>query len=140
MRNVVYVFTCTSCQIQYVGETEQMLASRMNNHKTGIRQGSTEEYLHISCYERHRNVPMREKFRIQVAKKLFENDSPNKEKVRERLLEREAAWMFRLQTVFPLGFNSRIKGLGTVNHEGRYKAFNLYSLSVCFDRNRKKKR
>ena len=48
--------------------------------------------------------------------------------------------MFRLQTVFPLGLNSRIKGLGTVNHEGRYKAFNLYSLSVCFDRNARKKK
>ena len=67
-----------------------MLASRMNNHKTGIRQLSTEEYLHFSCDERHRNVPMREKFRIQVAEKLFEDDSPNKEKVREAFRKRSS--------------------------------------------------
>ena len=31
-RNVVYLITCKQCDVQYVGETSQMLRSRMNNH------------------------------------------------------------------------------------------------------------
>ena len=54
-----------------------------------------------------------------------------------RRLEREKAWMARLQTVYPFGLNTRIKGLGIVNLDGRHKQFNVYELSSSHDKNRK---
>ena len=36
-RNVVYLITCKQCDVQYVGETSQMLRSRMNNHRTSTK-------------------------------------------------------------------------------------------------------
>jgi hypothetical protein len=131
------VLTCRTCLIQYVGETEQTLAARINGHKEGLRSGSTEEYLHFNCDEAHRSLPINEKFKVQIAEKIYDDDEPNKLKAKERRLERELAWMLRLQTVFPLGLNTRIKGLGIVNHPGRHKLYNLYSLSASFDKNYK---
>ena len=135
----MYVLSCRICSIQYVGETEQTLAARMNGHKEGLRNGSTEEYLHFNCDEAHRYVPINEKFKVQIAERIFDDDHPNKLKAKARRLERETAWMLRLQTVFPLGLNTRIKGLGMVNHDGRHKPYNLYSLSVSYDQNMKKR-
>ena len=137
---MVYVLTCNVCQIQYVGETEQVLAARMNGHKRGIRAGSTEEYLHFNCDDEHRRVDIHNKFKIQIAEKIFDNDEVNNKKAKERRLQREAAWTFRLQTVFPLGLNSRIKGIGSVNQEGGCKPFNHFVLSSGFDKNLKKKK
>ena len=36
-RNVVYLITCKQCDVQYVGETSQILRSRMNNHRTSTK-------------------------------------------------------------------------------------------------------
>ena len=132
--------TCNICGYQYVGETEQTLAARINGHKRGVRHGSSEEYLHFSCDNTHRNVEINEKFKIQIAEKIFENDNPDKKKAKARRLQRETAWIYRLQTVFPLGLNSRIKGIGSVNQEGKHKPFNQFALSASFDKNMKSKK
>ena len=94
-RNIVYVLTCNICGYQYVGETEQTLAARINGHKRGVRHGSSEEYLHFSCDDTHRNVEVNEKFKIQIAEKIFENDNPDKKKAKARRLQRETAWIYK---------------------------------------------
>ena len=68
--------------------------ARMNGHKDGLRYGSTEEYLHFSCDEAHRNIPVNEKFKVQIAERIFDDDNPTQLKAKERRLEREAAWTF----------------------------------------------
>ena len=79
------------------------------------------EYIHFSCDERHRNVRKLNKYSIQIAEKVYDDDNINKKKAKTRRLERELAWTYRLQTIYPLGLNSRIKGLGIVSREGRHK-------------------
>ena len=106
----------------------------MNAHKTGIRQGSTEEYTHFRCDEDHLSVPVHERFKIQVAEKIFEDDGVSKARMKTRRLQREFAWMCRLQTVFLFGLNTRVKGLGIVNDSSRCKDFNLYQLSSSCDK------
>ena len=138
--NLVYVLTCTICKKQYVGETETNLAARMNGHKNGIRSGSSEEYSHFSCDVRHSNTPMLEKFTIQVAERIYDNDDIPKKRAKVRRLERELAWMLRLQTIYPLGLNTRIKGIGIANQEGKHRPFNLFALSVSYDKNLKKRK
>ena len=36
-RKVVYLITCKRCDVQYVGETSQMLRSRMNDNRTSTK-------------------------------------------------------------------------------------------------------
>ncbi len=38
--NIIYLITCKRCEVQYVGETLQMLKKRMNGHRNSIRQGA----------------------------------------------------------------------------------------------------
>ena len=91
----------------------------------------------FNCDETHRNIPINEKFKVQIAEKIYDEDRPSRLKAKERRLERENAWMLHLQTVFLLGLNTQIKGLGIVNQPGRHKLYNLYSLSASFDKNLK---
>ncbi len=37
LNNLVYLFTCTCCGLQYLGETSRSLATRMSEHLHGIR-------------------------------------------------------------------------------------------------------
>ena len=112
----------------------------MNAHKTGIRQGSTEEYIHFRCDENHLSVPVHDRFKIQVAEKIFEDDGVSKAKMKARRLQREFAWMCRLQTVSPFGLNTRVKGLGIVNDSSHCKDFNIYHLSSSCDKNIKQRK
>ena len=36
---VVYVVTCTACQIQYIGQTKQTMSARHYGHRTEVKQG-----------------------------------------------------------------------------------------------------
>ena len=36
-RNIMYLITCKQCDVPYVGETSQMLRSRMNNFRTSTK-------------------------------------------------------------------------------------------------------
>ena len=35
--NVVYLITCNACSVSYVGETDNQLRTRLNNHRSDIR-------------------------------------------------------------------------------------------------------
>lgn len=144
-KNLIYVLTCRVCSVQYVGETEQALSARMNGHKTGIRQGMTEEYLHFRCDDAHNRVPLNDRFKIQVAEKIFAedidiHDRDYRTKMKHRRAERELAWTCRLQTIFPLGLNTKIKGVGMANDPLKCKPFNLFSLSSSHDLRIKKRK
>ena len=110
----------------------------MNGHKTGIRQGLSEEYKHFRSDHAHNNIPVKDRFTIQVAEKIYEDDldmnDPNyKSKMKTRRAERELAWTCRLQTFYPLGLNTKIKGVGMVNDSSKCKPFNIFALSSSYD-------
>ena len=41
--DIVNVFQCKRCRLQYVAETEQALHERRNSHRSDIRRGKTSE-------------------------------------------------------------------------------------------------
>ena len=50
-RNVIYLLTCKTCGIQYVGETSTRFRERMNNHKSAINNA------YDNSVARHYNSP-----------------------------------------------------------------------------------
>ena len=143
-KNLVYVLTCRVCSVQYVGETEQTLGARMNGHKTGIRQGLSEEYKHFRSDHAHNDILVKDRFTIQVAEKIYDDDldvdDPTyRSKMKTRRVERELAWTCRLQTFYPLGLNTKIKGVGMANDCTKCKPFNIFTLSSSYDLRIKKR-
>ena len=62
-RNTIYLCTCLSCNIQYVGETVQQLNERMNTHRTA-KAGCEHEIRH--CKESCNGY----NFKYQILEKL----------------------------------------------------------------------
>ena len=138
--NIVYVLTCTVCQVQYVGETSQPLSARMNQHKKGIRQGETEEYRHFRIDQRHRDTGINDLFRIQIAEKVFDVDDVNQDSMKIRRLEREYAWICRLQSIFPFGLNSKVKEVGIVNSHRGSDLYNIFEIGRRYDKKLKSRK
>ena len=46
-KNIIYLITCNKCKLQYVGETLQMLKTRMNQHRSEINTSKkTNTHIH----------------------------------------------------------------------------------------------
>ena len=99
--NVVYIITCNRCKIQYIGETKNMLKTRMTQHRSDI------------IHKAHERVDQRDKpvarhfnsgghvikdLRVTIARRNNSWDT-----VTRRLTERAFIQLF--QTVAPHGLN-----------------------------------
>ena len=103
-QNVIYLCTCLSCGIQYVGETIQPLNERINTHRTS-KSGC--EHCIKHCKETCNGY----NFSFQILEKLPGNGyRPNGEIDSEMLTLRkshEDMWMKRLRTIYPYGLNEK---------------------------------
>ena len=53
-KNLVYLISCRRCEVQYVGETEQALRLRMNEHRSDIQTKKIEKPVAAHfCQEDH---------------------------------------------------------------------------------------
>ena len=95
-KNVIYLITCKTCQIQYVGETVNFRL-RMNNHKSAIRNN------HNNSVARHFNSLGHS---IDSLELLPIESNPGWSEV-ERL-DREKYWMHQLSTLPGAGLNERV--------------------------------
>ncbi len=105
LQNYIYLLTCLSCYVPYVGESVIVINKRMNIHRRA-KSGCT---LFINHYN---NVCPGASFSIQILEKLPGNGYLNgvvDEKMREYRLKREDYWMKKLRTVYPYGLNDRTK-------------------------------
>ena len=59
--------------------------------------------------------------------------------MKQRRLEREYAWMCRLQTVYPFGLNSKIRNIGIVKENLNLEAYNIYNLGRYYDKSIKRR-
>ena len=103
-RNTIYLCTCLSCNIQYVGETVQQLNERMNTHRTA-KAGCEHEIRH--CKESCNGY----NFKYQILEKLPGTGylpsgevDPEMLKVRKA---REDMWIKKLRTIYPYGLNEK---------------------------------
>ena len=109
-KNIVYLITCSLCNIQYVGITSQTLRDRLNGHRCKIK-----ENLLKTNIVTHFNLPNHSfsNLKIQILETVEEGFS---------LTERELFWIKQLQTIFPFGLNDNILGFGNVSMLGSENA------------------
>lgn len=110
-RNVIYCLTCSTCGLQYVGETSQQLNARFNGHRTGIRKLTK----HGTCkyLSNHFNfgVCKDSSYTVQILEKLKGTGRTARGAIDPKITSlrksRENYWIMKLRTVYPYGLNDR---------------------------------
>ncbi len=102
---LIYLITCGDCGIQYVGQSIQELHMRLNGHRSSVKK-NTNTYIYQHYNEEGHNFC---RAKIQVIDKL----DPQNGKYDLDQLERH--WINTLCTVFPLGLNDKIQGVGNIS-------------------------
>ena len=90
---IIYLITCTKCNVQYVGQTKRKLVDRVNEHLYYIKKKKEATGTHFST-DNHTNSDMK----VQIIEKVM----PNTVNMR---LERESMWINKLATKRPHGLN-----------------------------------
>ena len=107
-KNVVYLISCKLCTIQYVGETKNSIKERFRGHKASILSENSNQLIHQHFFRDHHGLNNIVIVPIEKIECLNGNDR-SLTKIRK---EREAYWQKMLQTMYPLGLNIRLKGVG----------------------------
>ena len=101
--NIIYLITCRSCGIQYVGQTKKQLLTRFQSHYFDISHNND------TTVARHfnkcpKNNPA--KFRgMEISILNFIHAAPNSRAGQELRDMEEKRWIHRLTSVFPRGLN-----------------------------------
>ncbi|KAI8514533.1 corticospinal neuron axon guidance through spinal cord [Branchiostoma belcheri] len=98
-KNIVYLIQCKKCSVQYVGETKQTLANRLNGHRSAI---NTKKDTPVSAHfnQTHHSVGDREILGIERLRY-----TGNEDLTRQRRLQRESYWIHQLRTSHPDGLS-----------------------------------
>jgi len=108
-QNIIYLLSCATCNIQYVGETACPMHLRMNQHRTS--KCGCEHVINHST-----ELCNGHRFHYQIIEKLPGTGYTNGEldegmtKIRK---EHENDWIKRLRTIFPYGLNEKADGKET---------------------------
>ena len=95
--NIIYLITCTRCNIQYVGETGRCLSERLTDHRSNIKNNKkTPIAIHFSKPE---HSVIKDLKAIVIEKITDTCNSLQKRK------QQEALWQKRLGTCYPYGLN-----------------------------------
>ena len=101
-QNLIYLCTCLSCNVQYVGETAQKLNLRMNGHRTA-KDGCRHEIHH------YKEACNGYNFQYQILEKLPGNGYNSSGEVDPDMLTirkaKEDEWIKKLRTIYPYGLN-----------------------------------
>ncbi|KAI8497723.1 hypothetical protein Bbelb_243750 [Branchiostoma belcheri] len=89
----------SKCGVQYVGETKQTLANRLNGHQSAI---NTKKDIPVSAHfnQTHHSVGDLEILGIERLRY-----TGNEDLTRQRRLQRESYWIHQLRTLHPDGLN-----------------------------------
>ncbi len=96
---VIYLITCQTCGMQYVGKTVQELKERTGQH---VRKCDTLN-THLAKHFRNKD----HKFCILAIDQL---DPESTEDHDQKLEDLELHWMKELRIIYPYGLNERVKG------------------------------
>ena len=99
--NVIYLITCTKCELQYVGLTRQKIRECIAQHIRHIKNNSLSTYL-----VQH--------FNSDLIVKIIDYLPEIKDDV-NKLFDLENYWMRTLNFVYPFGLNNNVKGLGNIS-------------------------
>ena len=105
--NTIYLLTCQSCFLQYVGQTIVSISKRTSEHKSDFKVKNTIIAQHF------RSGPCKgAKFSMQVIEKWDGNGREPGGKMCEieqsKRIKKETEWMLKLRTIYPYGLNEKI--------------------------------
>ena len=102
--NVIYLYTCKLCHMQYVGETGKSLRNRNNGHRTAINCQNMDDalYSHLVRYHPNRDHSL-DLYTLVAIEQVPDLGGPTSNKLRR--LEREHCWIDQLCTFEPFGLN-----------------------------------
>ena len=105
-KNVIYLITCTKCNIQYVGLTSQKSRDRINQHIRHIRKNDLSTLLvkHFNNNDHDIN-DLKVSIIDYITGPAFEHE----------LLELENYCIRTLNSMYPFGLNDNIKGFGNIS-------------------------
>ena len=94
---VIYLITCTKCNIQYIGQTTRRFNTGIKEHITAIKKCED------TVIGTHFNTVWHslDNFSAQVIEKVCPTEM-------HTLLEREKIWILRFNTILPLGHNHHV--------------------------------
>jgi len=97
--NLIYCITCKNCKKQYVGQTKRRLQERFQNHFYNVSKGIEQIGRHFNSLN-HNGI---EDIEIHILSFIKQpSNSPTATIARNKV---EMAWIYRLNTVAPLGLN-----------------------------------
>ena len=101
--NLIYLITCTTCEIQYVGQTKNRILTRFQGHYQDIKNNNdTTVARHLNkCIDTNTGQPS--DFRISVLS--FIHQKPQSHASQLTRDTEEKRWMHRLGTILPQGLN-----------------------------------
>lgn len=98
-RNVIYFIKC-SCGRAYVGYTKRMIRTRICEHRSRIRNHTQDAPL-VAHFEQAGHSE--EDFKFWIIEQIM--GGPGKD-VQRSLLQKETQWIFKLNTMQPMGLNT----------------------------------
>lgn len=103
--NVVYLISCKTCSVSYVGETQQKLSTRIQQHSYAILKNRNSGCKHVV---EHFNNGHCTDFNVRILEACqftgnFEKDKLNR-------LKRETYWICTLRSKYPHGLNEKLPG------------------------------
>ena len=102
--HLIYLITCSDCDVQYVGQTTQPLHVRLNAHRSCAKRNPN-TYLYKHFNELGHDFS---KATIQIIDYIETDSSVDLDRL-------ENFWISVLCTAFPLGLNDRVDGVGSVS-------------------------
>ena len=106
-KNVIYLITCTKCEVQYVGLTRQKIKERIAQHIRHIKNNSLSTYLVQHFNNNDHSIS-------DLIVKIIDYLPETKDNVNE-LFDLENYWMRTLNSIYPFGLNNNVKGLGNIS-------------------------
>ena len=143
--NVIYLLTCNTCKIQYIGETMQPhLSYRISSHRRSTLSESDTgcRYVRSHFYD----GPCKDSlFSVNIIEKLNgtgrnSDGSENIEATAYRR-ERERWWIRELRTIYPYGLNIKVDShlYNSSNlHSSRFSSYNTFNKYINHTTKRKR--
>lgn len=103
--NIIYCISCNYCQKLYIGQTSRSLRHRTIEHRSNIITNKDKPLAkHINNCPLKTNTQQQIPFRITPLELIPTNDCPLTN--RTNLINKETAWIKKLDTIEPKGINS----------------------------------
>lgn len=104
--NVIYLITCLECEMQYVGETERPLRSRIGEHLRSLVKGDQISAVSKHFKEFHPDTLIGYgEMPVQVTPLEQISDQGSKDANKAKRLDREQFWIDTLESYTPKGMN-----------------------------------